>query len=72
MTRYYCYRKHPEWFTLHREASFPVYKEFMTYEEWVEQGKPNDKSIHFLGLGNQPPQLKAYWNKRKQCQKVIG
>jgi len=77
MTKYYCYRKHPERFigkglghTIY--GSFPAYKEFMTYEEWVKQGKPNDGSIHFLGLGNQPPQLKKYWDDKRRCQKAIG
>ena len=66
MTKYFCYRKHPGWFTAHREVFFPAYKEQMTFEEWVKQGKPTDDNIHFLGQGNQPPQLKAYWDKKKR------
>ena len=70
MTKYHCYKKYPELFigkgpghTVY--GSFPAYKKYMTFDEWIALGKPTDESIHFLGQGNQPPQLKAYWNKKK-------
>ena len=68
MGKYFCYKKHPEWFTLHCEASYPAYKEFLTFDQWLALGKPTDGSIHFLGVGNQPPQLKAYWEKKKEVK----
>jgi len=72
MTKYFCYKKHPKLFV--SCASFPSYKENMTFDEWVKRGKPTDSSIHFLGQDNQPPQLKNYWEfrKRKEYRNVMS
>lgn len=55
MSKYFCYRKHPDIFIGRTPESIiailPAHREYMSYEQWLAWGCPKDDSITFRGIG---------------------